>query len=236
MEHGSKSHFIQLNEQFSKIIEASFLSTKSSEISELFHFVDDLNMWHELIEGKEDTTILVSAIKEYEFSFQAALNGQYRYAFTAQRYFLEQICRYIYLSTNELYLRHWKLGIKDIAWGAIVDKDNGIFSKIYIRAFYNEVEDEGAHMLALASKLYRETSEYIHGNFEKVIDMPDKLGFDNTLLNKWLEFVATSKFIAVFLLTVRFSKEFGESELSKVVDNIKDELGGIEEFNLLCNS
>lgn len=66
--------------------------------------------------------------------------------------------------------------------------------------------------------------------------MPDRLGFDNTLLNKWLEFVATSKFITVFLLTVRFSKEFSEPELSKVVDNIKDELGGIEDFNLLCNS
>lgn len=235
MGYGSKSHFIQLNEQFLKIIEASFSSDKSSKISELFHFLDDLNTWHGLIESKEDTTILVSAIKEYEFSFQAALNGQYRYAFTAQRYFLEQICRYIYLSTNELYLRHWKLGIRDISWGSIVDKDTGVFSKMFIRAFYSEVEDEGGHILTLASKLYRETSEYIHGNFDKVIDMPVKLGFDNILLEKWLEFVETSKFITVFLLTVRFSKEFNHSELCKVIDNVRDELGGIDEFNLLCN-
>ncbi|MEZ8142714.1 hypothetical protein [Enterovibrio sp. FF113] len=235
MAQGSKNHFIQLNNEFSKVVEASFSSKNSPKISELFHFVDDLNVWHEILKDKEDTTILISAIKEYEFSFQAALNGQYRYAFTAQRYFLEQVCRYVYLSTNELYLRHWKLGLKDISWGSIVDKENGIFSRTFIRAFYNEVEEEGTHMITLSSKLYRETSEYIHGNFDKVVDMPDKLGFDNQLLNKWLDFVETNKFITVFLLTVRFSKGFNSIELDQVEDNIKDELGGIEEFNLLYN-
>lgn len=237
MEHSSKIHFLKLNNEFSKIIEASFSSENSSKISELFHFVDDLNIWHGILKNKVDTTILVSAIKEYEFSFQAVLNGQYRYAFTAQRYFLEQVGRYIYLSTNELYLRHWKLGIKDIAWGTIVDKDNGIFSKIFIRAFYSEVEEQGAHILTLASKLYRETSEYIHGNFNKVIDMPERLDFDNILLDQWLSFVETTKFITVFLLSVRFLKELTKVELEKIEDNIRDELGGmeefIEEFNLL---
>ena len=154
-----------------------------------------MNIWHGILKNKVDTTILVSAIKEYEFSFQAVLNGQYRYAFTAQRYFLEQVGRYIYLSTNELYLRHWKLGIKDIAWGTIVDKDN------------------------------------------KVIDMPERLDFDNILLDQWLSFVETTKFITVFLLSVRFLKELTKVELEKIEDNIRDELGGmeefIEEFNLL---
>lgn len=132
MEQGCKSHFIKLNNEFSSIIEASFSSDKATKISELFQFLDDLNMWYEILKEKGDTTILMSAIKEYEFSFQALLNGQYRYAYTAQRYFLEQMCRFIYLSTNELDLRHWKLGLKDIPWGSIIDKDNGIFSRIFI--------------------------------------------------------------------------------------------------------
>jgi hypothetical protein len=236
MEQGCKGHFIKLNNEFSNVIEASFTSDNASKISELFHFFDDLNVWYDSLKGTVDTTLLMSAIKEYEFSFQAALNGQYRYAYTAQRYFLEQICRFIYLSTNELYLRHWKLGLKDISWGSIVDKENGIFSKIFIRAFYSEVEEEGAHMTTLSAKLYRETSEYIHGNFDKIVDMPVQLGFDNDLLIKWLDSVETSKFITVFLLAVRFSKELDETELSKVEDCIKDELGGIEDFNLLFNS
>jgi len=233
MEQGCKEHFSALNHKFSAVIESSFSSEKSPKISELFQFIDDLNTWHEILQGKEDTTILLSAIKEYEFSFQAVLNGQYRYAFIAQRYFLEQVCRFIYLSTNELHLRHWKLGLRDISWGSLVEKENGVFSKIFIRAFYDEVEDEGEHMIALSSKLYRESSEFIHGNFEKISGMPDKINFDVKLLEKWLDFVETSKFVALFLLLVRFSKEFDAEELRKIEDMTKEELGGIEEFNLL---
>ena len=178
MEQGCKEHFSTLNHEFSTVIESSFSSNQSSRISELFQFAGDLSDWYEILRGKEDTTILMSAIKEYEFGFQAVLNGQYRYAFTAQRYFLEQICRFIYLSTNELHLRHWKLGLRDVPWGNLVDKDNGIFSKIFIRAFYGEVEGEGEHMIALSAKLYRETSEFIHGNFEKISGMPKNIEFD----------------------------------------------------------
>lgn len=233
MEQGCKAHFSMLNQEFSNVIDLSFSSENSSKISELFQFLEDLDIWHNLVKGKEDTTILLSAIKEYEFSFQAALNGQYRYAYTAQRYFLEQMCRFIYLSTNELHLRYWKLGIKDILWSNLIDKDDGVFSKKFIRAFYNEVEAEGAHMIVLSSKLYRETSEFIHGNFDKVDNMPIKIDFDELLLNKWLGFVETNKFVTLFLLLVRFSKDFDSEELSMIEDMVKDELGGMEEFNPL---
>ena len=114
-----------------------------------------------------------------------------------------------------------------------VDKENGVFSKIFIRAFYEEVENEGEHMITLSSKLYRESSEFIHGNFEKISEVPDKIGFDEILLGKWLDFVETSKFVAIFLLLVRFSKELDVEELGKIEEMTKDELGGIEEFNLL---
>lgn len=233
MEQGCKEHFTALNREFSAVIESSFSSEKAQMISDHFQFIDDLNAWYEILQEKEDTTILLSAIKEYEFSFQAVLNGQYRYAFIAQRYFLEQVCRFIYLSTNELHLRHWKLGIKDISWGSLVDKENGIFSKIFIRAFFDEVENEGEHMITLSSKLYRESSEFIHGNFDKMADMPDKIDFDEMLLGKWLDFVETSKFVALFVLLVRFSKEFSAEELGMIEDMTKEELGGIEEFNQL---
>lgn len=233
MRQGCKTHFTTLNLEFSKVIDESFESEKSSTISELFQFLEDLDIWYKLLNNKEDTTILLSAIKEYEFSFQAALNGQYRYAYAAQRYFLEQICRFIYLSTNELYLRHWKLGIRDISWSSLIDKDNGIFSKTFIRAFYEEVEEEGEHMVILSSKLYRESSEFIHGNFSKMNSMPVKIGFNKILLNKWLELVETSKFVTLFLLLVRFSKELDNSEIRLIENMTREELGGIEEFNTL---
>ena len=138
-----------------------------------------------------------------------------------------------YLSTNELYLRQWKLGLREIAWGSLVDKENGIFSKTFIRAFFSEVESEGEHMIKLVSSLYRESSEFIHGNFTKIIDVSSQIEFKPELLKAWLEFMETSKFVSTFLLFMRFSKDCKREDIQKLEDLAKDELGGIEGFNIL---
>ena len=233
MEQGCKEHFTDLNTEFSNVIDQSFSSTQSARIAELFQFIDDLKTWYEILKPQQDTTILLSAIKEFEFSFHAVLNGQYRYSFIAQRYFIEQICRFIYLSTNEFHLRLWKLGLKDVSWTSLVDDENGLFSKIFIRAFYEEVENEGKHMKSISSKLYRETSEFIHGNFLKISAMPEKIDFDEALLKRWLDSVETTKLVTLFLLLVRFSKDLDSEELGAIEVMAKEELGGIEEFGLI---
>lgn len=236
MDKNCKEHFTNLNLQFSKIIDESFSSEHSAKLIELFQFADDLNIWADLLADSTDCTILISAIQEFELGFQAVLSGQYRYSFIAQRFFLEQICRFIQLSSNELYLRHWKLGLRDISWGTLVDKDNGIFSKVFIRAFYTEVESEGDHLMTIASKLYRESSEFIHGNFNKIEELPNSIEFNYSLMKKWIEFMETSKFITLFLLFMRFSKGLCHEKVSQVEEMAKEELGGIVEFNLLFAS
>lgn len=233
MEQGCKEHFNVLNTRCYDVIEESFSSGNALKISELFQYSEDLLIWYEILKDEVDTTILLSAIREYEYSFQAALNGQYRYAYLSQRYFLEQVCRFIYLSTNELHLRHWKRGLRDVSWGSLVDENEGIFSKIFIRAFYEEVEDEGKHISALSAKLYREASEFIHGNYQKISGLPDDIKYDDALLDNWLNIVETSKFVSLFLLMVRFSKDLNVDDLQKIEETVREELGGIEDFVVL---
>lgn len=231
-----KEHFLNLNAQFGQVIGDSFSSDLGHRLIELFQFSDDLSVWTELLSDETDCTILISAIQEFELGFQAVVSGQYRYSFIAQRYFLEQICRFIYLSTNELHLRHWKLGLRDISWGSLVDKESGIFSKVFIRAFYSEVESEGDHLVTIASKLYRESSEFIHGNFNKIEELPSSIEFHPSLLGRWMDFMETSKFVSLFLLFMRFSKDIGRQDIGKIEEMAKEELGGIVEFNLLFAS
>jgi hypothetical protein len=233
MKNLCEDHFLSLNERFGEIIKLSFNSQHEPLLSSLFQFVDDLTLWQSTLESHTDTTILLSAIKEYELGFQAAVCGQYRYAFIAQRYFIEQMCRFIYLSTNELHLRHWKLGLRDVSWGALSDKEAGIFSKIFIRAFYSEIDDEGAHILSIVSKLYRETSEFVHGNFDKMKVIPSQIEFNLEMLFKWLGFMETSKFVALFLLFMRFSKDIDRVNIHNFEDMARDELLSIDGFNLL---
>ena len=228
-----EDHFLNLNKEFEKIIKYTFEVDTESRISNTFFFVDGLMKLNSVLDRRADTTILASAIQEYQFGCQAAVCGQYRYAFIAQRYFLEQICRFIYLSTNELHLRHWKLGLRDISWGSLIDNESGIFSKVFIRAFYPDVEDEGLHMLSIASKLYRESSEFVHGNFEKITCMPNNIEFNKDILSKWLDLMESSKLITLFLLFMRFSNDFTKEEYSSLQEIAQDELRNIDSFNKL---
>jgi len=228
-----KNHFLNLNEKYGRIIEESFSSEYSGRLVELFQFSDDLNVWNELLNNGTDCTILLSATQEFELGFQAVVSGQYRYAFIAQRYFLEQVSRFIYLSTNELHLRHWKIGLRDISWHALIDNENGIFSKNFIGAFYSGIESEGEHVATIASKLYRETSEFIHGNFIKIEELPNSYEYNSVMLGRWIESMETNKFLSLFLLFMRFSNDIPHENIHKIEEMAKDELGEIEEFGLL---
>lgn len=88
-------------------------------------------------------------------------------------------------------------------------------------------------MITLVSKLYRESSEFIHGNFNKIEELPTNIEFSEALLEKWLDFTETSKFVSIFLLFMRFSKDLDSESIQKIEEMAKEELSGIEEFNLL---
>ena len=91
-------------------------------------------------------------------------------------------------------------------------------------------------MITVASKLYRESSEFIHGNFNKIEELPTSIELNSSLLEKWIDFMETSRFIALFLLFMRFSKDVDSQDLHKIEEMAKEELGGIEEFNFLFAS
>ncbi|MEW5056090.1 MAG: hypothetical protein AB1Y25_00520 [Cycloclasticus sp.] len=228
-----KEYFLGINNTVGKIIKTSFESGGDAKLTDLFQFIDDLTKWESILSKTVDTTILISATKEFELGFQAVLSGQYRYAFIAQRYFVEQMARFIYLSTNELHLRHWKLGMRDVSWGSLIDNENGVFSKVFIRAFCPDVEEEGIRLTSLSSALYRESSEFVHGNFEKVNAMPDQIEYQSEMLEKWLEYMETGKLIALFLLFMRFSKDLNSADISEIESMAQDELCGIDGFSYL---
>jgi hypothetical protein len=47
-----------------------------------------------------------------------------------------------YFSANELHLRQWLCGERDIVWSALIDSESGVLSKQFVRAFYEELTEE----------------------------------------------------------------------------------------------
>ena len=107
---------------------------------------------------RQNEDMLIAAMREYEFALLAVVQAQYRQAFTALRLCFELLLSAVQLSANELELRTWLRGDRDLNWSALADADTGLFSKKFARAFFEELEEQSAHYRAMAGAVYRECS------------------------------------------------------------------------------
>jgi hypothetical protein len=85
----------------------------------------------------------------------------------------------------------------------------------------------------LSSKLYRESSEFVHGNFEKITTISSQVKCQPEMLAKWIEYMETSKLIVHFLLFMRFSKDLKPEDAINFETMAQEELCGIDGFGCL---
>jgi hypothetical protein len=232
LDNKSKEHFLRLNSQFRDHIERSFESSVSSQLTSLSSSIDTLLTWHDCLPRHVRPNILAQAITELELAMQAAVHAQYRPAMSGVRLFLEQVCRFAYLSASEISYRKWSLGLEDVTWGHVIQEDTGVFSTIFAGSFFPEIRSESKHMLALAKKLYRELSAFVHGSFN-TLSSGAEIGFDEELLDRFVEHGKTAVYIANCTLILRFLKGFSADEVDPLRDILLDSfrhIEAIEEF------
>lgn len=133
-----------------------------------------------------------------------------------------------HLSTRLVTLNEWLGNESDTNWNAIVDQETGIFSRKFCRAFFPEAIDEAPTFASLATTLYREMSECIHGNIPKRIPLPDELAFHEATFLLWHDKAQALRLIANFALTIRYLVELDEEQKRGLEPVIMDQLGHIE--------
>lgn len=77
-------------------------------------FVDDYGQWISVIVRRPEVVIYKNAIRAYQEAFSNMLMGLYQPAFMGLRYFLERTLMGVYFSANELELRTWQAGNRDM--------------------------------------------------------------------------------------------------------------------------
>jgi hypothetical protein len=113
------------------------------------------------------------------------VQGLYRQAFTALRLFLELTLAAVFYSANELRLIEWMDNRTDINWKRITQKNGGVFTERFARAFMPDLVTEAAHFGSIGAKLYRECSEFVHANPAATTLIPQQLQFDQDLFHRW---------------------------------------------------
>lgn len=164
--------------------------------------------------------------KLYEMAFQLLGDGlcqiacaNYRLAFYCLRAFLKMSSAGVRYSAFEYELREWEAGRRDVSWAMLSGDESGCFSANFTNAFLPEVKEEARHYQGLARRVYRECSEYVHGNPSS---HGPGAGLEMKRADDWFELYNSATAAIFFCFSVRYLKDFVVSGISEDVLAIID--------------
>ncbi len=171
--------------------------------------------------------MLRAALGEYQFSLLAVVQGQYRQAFMALRLSFELLLGTVHFSANELHLRQWLKGKRDLVWNTIIDGQNGIFSKEFVGTFYDDLVQEAPQYRAIAETVYRECSEYVHGNALTQSTISAQVSFQPHIFVEWHIRAKAIRLAASFALCARYIRIAHVTQRLSLESVLLDNLGHI---------
>lgn len=195
-------------------------------------FISDLTLCKSVLLARREAALLEHAMKEYQFALFALHQGFYRHAFSALRLSFELGLSAIEFSANELALRQWEAGTLDINWARLLNLDNGVFSKNFLRAFSFGIEDRGMHFRTISEKVYRECSEYVHGNSATHVELPQDLVFSKSSILAWSDKASSIHLVFLFVFFSRYVKDMDEEKRKVIEESFVDPLGYIKEVRI----
>lgn len=231
-------HFPQtLNENIGKSLDSSLhfyqLLTKNRS------FVDDFSKWIDILGNAPETYLYRNAAKVYQEAFANMLMGLYQPAFMGLRYFLERTLTGVFYSGNELELRTWLRGERDTYWTELIGRedkggakqneernvnvDSGLFSLKFTRAFFPEIVDSAKTFRSLTSKVYRNCSEFVHGNPRAIDQIGQNNEFSLDVTEKWNEFADTIIRCILYAFVMRYWKFLPENSKDIVRLRVEEE-------------
>ncbi len=189
---------------------------------------EDLDMLAGLLNERPEKQMFRLALVEYQHALYALAFSHYRQAHVSLRLFLELSLCSILFSAHEMDMHLWLKGKKDLNWNAITSKETGIFSKNFLTAFFDDMKEYSDEYHALALKLYRECSEYVHGNHLSYNGIDSEILFSAENIDSWLERADTAVLVVKFAFISRYLPHINSEGISKIQDLAMESFGALE--------
>lgn len=228
-----KQLYVELSQKCSSICELSLKDEILPLITKNHAVVEDYFAWLNVLSERPEKVMFETAVREYQLSILANSLGLYTLSFTGLRFFFERVLTGIFFSAKEMDLRLWMKGQRDTYWKELCDEEQGLFSHKFYNAFFPELKDEVKHYLALAKKVYRECSQYVHGNASTHNLVPEKLDYSEDRFNEWHNKADTIKGIIMFALCLRYLPYLNNEQKGKVEHSVMENLGHLSVIRLL---
>jgi hypothetical protein len=228
-------HYGELGQKCNDILIES-LDSKRLELTTKSHAsIFDFNSLIETLKDRPEYDILRIGIRGYQMSILSLNLGFYNQAFIGLRFFFERTLVAIMFSSKELDFRLWQKGERDTYWNEIIDDENGVFSHTFCRAFFPDLKDESKHFKTLSQKVYRECSEYVHGNLSVQDKIPANLEFSDFLCQEWHTKANTIRRIIVFTFCLRYIRFIKPEYLRTIEPIVLDEFGSLPSISSIFN-
>jgi hypothetical protein len=211
-----KEHYTSLKEVSDGILEQSLGEDNLILIAKSHNILFEYSIWLEILKEKPEYNILQTASKELQISIMTLNFGFYSKSFSGLRFFLERSLVAILFSSQEIELKLWEKGERDTYWTEIIDENKGIFSHRFSNAFFPDLKDEIKHFRSLTQKVYRECSEFVHGNNSAIQSLPDTLEYNKILFDSWHNKANAIGRIILFALNLRYLKHISEEDFKKL--------------------
>ena len=194
--------------------------------------------WHKLVAcigESEERTMLDNVCSQFESSTLALSLGLYRPAFTSLRLTLEFGLAVILFTSNNLSFREWQNGKPeaDIKWSAVNDPDSGVFSHRFISAFFPKMVDHASNHRDRARLLYRQLSQFVHGNPETWRATGLQLAPNSILVQEFLTHLKSTVELLQFAFCCRYLCGLAKSQLDEVQPILFDSFTHIEPIRVI---
>ena len=222
----------QLNTKCGEILENSLANGRERALAAAHLCVHEFEMWHASLEPRLESYLVGSAGRELQYALLSVVQGHYGHAFKSLRLVLELGLQAVYLSSNAVAVREWLASKKDTNWNEIVNDENGVFSARFVGAFCADLLSHRKTYSSLATTLYRECSECVHGNVQKHIDLPKQLSFNEATLELWHRKLQNVVLVVQFVYYLRYFDELTEVQQTALEPILADRLGHVPEIRL----
>lgn len=177
-----------------------------------------------------ERTIFMQACREYQYSLEAVVFGHYRHAFSSLRLAFELFTAAVYFSANQMKMHLWLQGHDDLLWSALTDSDKGVFSHNFMKAFNSPLGQYRSQYSGLAATVYRECSEYVHGNPGTHDDTALVVAYDPKKSQSFHDKVATVRLCVLFQFVSRYLPELSHSSKQAIELLVLEEFGDLPEI------
>lgn len=225
-----QEYFTHLNHSCQQVLQKSLDSPE--RFGETHHFSVCLLEFADCINEKSEKELLRVVCSQVDISAFSVSLGLYRQGFSSLRLAFELGLGLIYLSAFKLEQYEWLRGQGDIKWARIIDRENGVLSQRFVLAFFPDLQNEVDEYRQKAELIYRELSEFVHGNYETWAESGLVIQENSSLLNRYFDYFQQIKSVLLFCLCCRYLQSIPEDKIDTMIF-INEEMGHVDAIRIL---